>query len=141
MRVTWSASEDETRALAAALASELAPGDVVLLEGPLGAGKTLFAQALGRALGVRQPMTSPSYALVHRYELPDGGRLVHVDLYRLGDEVEVEALGLWDDVAQGAIVLVEWPDRSPSLTAEARVRVHLEDAGPTSRRVLISDGP
>jgi len=132
------ASEDATRAVARALAAALADGDVVLLEGPLGAGKTLFAQALAGALGVAGPVTSPTYALVNRYRRADGGRFVHVDLYRLGDEDEVAALGLWDDIAAGAIVAVEWPERSRELAEAARVRVVLEDRGVSARRVTIS---
>lgn len=132
------ASEEATRELARALAARLEDGDVVLLEGPLGAGKTLFAQALAAALGVEGPVTSPTYALVNRYARAGGGRFVHVDLYRLGDDDEVFALGLWDDIAAGAIVAVEWPERSPSLIAAARVRVGIEDLGPTARRITIT---
>ena len=96
-----------TRHLGAALGALLAPGDVVWLEGPLGAGKTFFARGLFRALGVPEaiPVTSPTFALVHEHE----GRVPirHLDLYRLGDVDELTELGL-DEALDECIVVVEW---------------------------------
>jgi len=102
------ATEDETRALARALSDALAPGDLLILEGPLGAGKTLLAGALVHALGVTEdePVQSPTFALVHEYE----GRLLilHADLYRLGSPEEVAELGFDERRDQGAVAIVEW---------------------------------
>jgi len=105
----------ETRCLGAAIARELRDGDLVLLAGDLGAGKTFLAAAIGRALGVRAALTSPTFALVHEYAARGGRTLVHADLYRvrgggLGDEVA--RLGLRDRRVEGAIVLVEWGEEA-----------------------------
>lgn len=99
-----------TRHLGAALGALLAPGDVVWLEGELGAGKTFFARGLFRALGVPEaiPVTSPTFALVHEHE----GRVPirHLDLYRLGDVDELSELGL-DEAIDECVVVVEWGAR------------------------------
>jgi len=102
------ANEHQTRALAERLAHALAPGDLLVLEGPLGAGKTLLAGALVHALGVPEdePVASPTFALVHEYE----GRVptLHADLYRLGSPDEVLELGFDERREQGAVAIVEW---------------------------------
>jgi tRNA threonylcarbamoyladenosine biosynthesis protein TsaE len=101
-----SASVADTRAIAAVLSDLFAPGDVVVLAGEMGAGKTAFAQGVGAGLGVLDPVTSPTFTLVHRY---DGGRLVmhHADVYRLDTMHELDDLGL-DEL--GGVVVVEWGD-------------------------------
>lgn len=125
------ADDDATAALGVRLAAVLRPGDLVLLGGDLGAGKTALARALIRALakdaGLDVP--SPSFALVQPYEAA-GRPILHADLYRLGSEHEIDELGLFD--RPDAIVLVEWPERAPSLAARATVRVEL--AVPADRR-------
>lgn len=95
----------ETMALGRRLASLLRAGDVILLSGGLGAGKTAFTSGLAEGLGVVEPVTSPSFVIVRRYEglLP----LVHVDVYRLGSSGEFEDLDLIDDAADGVLV-IEW---------------------------------
>jgi tRNA threonylcarbamoyladenosine biosynthesis protein TsaE len=101
----------DTRHLARALATRVAPGDLVLLDGALGAGKTFFTRAVLRALGVPEAerVTSPTFTLVHRYDLPSRQRLVlHADLYRLRDASELDALDLREGREDGATLLVEW---------------------------------
>ncbi len=102
-------SVDETRALAAALAELLQPGDVVLLSGEMGAGKTAFTQGLGAGLGVEARITSPTFTIAHTY---DGGRLRvhHLDVYRLEHLHEALDAGLAEMVDEGAVVVVEWGD-------------------------------
>lgn len=96
----------DTHAIAAVLAAVARPGDVVLLQGEMGAGKTAFVQGFAAALGVDEPVTSPTFTLVHTY---DSGRLVvhHADLYRLDRHGEVEDLALGELLDTGAL-LVEW---------------------------------
>jgi tRNA threonylcarbamoyladenosine biosynthesis protein TsaE len=107
------ASPDHTRALAARAADLLRGGEVLLLHGPLGAGKTCFVQGLCAALGIDDDVTSPTFTLANRYE----GRLVvhHLDFYRLGPEADLADIGvdaLLDEVDAGQAVLVaEWPER------------------------------
>jgi tRNA threonylcarbamoyladenosine biosynthesis protein TsaE len=133
----------ETEALGAALAAALRPGDVVLLHGEMGTGKTTFVRGALRALGVAGPVTSPTFTLGRRY---DGGRIpsAHLDLHRLSS-LEDEDPGLLDPyVEPDRVAFVEWPDAAGGeLAAQARIaaRVTLEHAGGDLRRVVIDEGP
>lgn len=113
-----------TRQLGAALGAILEPGDVVWLEGELGAGKTFFARGLLRALGVPEsiPVTSPTFALVHEHE----GRVPirHLDLYRLGDPDELVELGV-DEALRQAVIVVEWGARFRDAIAPRGVEIVL----------------
>jgi tRNA threonylcarbamoyladenosine biosynthesis protein TsaE len=106
-------SPDATASVAADLADRLRPGDVLALEGDLGAGKTHFARSLIQHLmaqaGTVEDVPSPTFTLVQTYDLP-GGEVWHADLYRLSDQQEVDELGLID-AFETEICLVEWPDR------------------------------
>jgi tRNA threonylcarbamoyladenosine biosynthesis protein TsaE len=105
----WSADETTTRAIGAAVAGLLGPGDVVGLAGDLGAGKTRLVQGAADALGVRGPVLSPTFMLVREY---DGDPpMHHVDAYRLSGPLELEDLGLEDVLSPDAVVFVEWADR------------------------------
>lgn len=119
---------DETRALAGALAELARPGDVIVLAGDLGAGKTAFAQGFGAALGVTEPITSPTFTLVNQYR----GRLElnHLDVYRLDQLAEVVDLGLPELLDEGGVTLIEWGDAiTPALAADyLEVRLRLGDA-------------
>lgn len=110
-------SADDTREMAALVAGLCRPGDVVLLSGDLGAGKTTFAQGFGKGLGVVEPVVSPTFTLVRNYS----GRLpfAHCDLYRLDHLQEVIDLGLPELLDEGAVALVEWGDvGAPALPAD-----------------------
>jgi len=103
--------QEETERLARVLAEELRPGDLVTLSGGLGAGKTTLARALIRILA-RDPgleVPSPTFTLLQGYDLPCGP-VVHADFYRLGGGQELVELG-WDEITEGAVALVEWPER------------------------------
>jgi tRNA threonylcarbamoyladenosine biosynthesis protein TsaE len=129
------ASPDETEALGAALAAELDPGDVVLVAGELGAGKTTFVRGAARALGVQEPVTSPTFTIGARYH----GRvpIAHLDLYRLGGDLEAEEPGLLEDyLTADAIAFVEWPDAAaPELSGRRLRYVRLAHAGGDARTV------
>jgi tRNA threonylcarbamoyladenosine biosynthesis protein TsaE len=116
-----SGSEDETRALGARLGRLLARGDIVLLSGPLGSGKTRFAQGIAAALGVSGRVASPTFVLINEYRgtMP----LFHADLYRL-EAVDVTDLAL-DELAASGVLVVEWPERANDWT-DAAVRVEFE---------------
>jgi tRNA threonylcarbamoyladenosine biosynthesis protein TsaE len=106
--VARTSSVGETHDLAAALAALAQPGDLFVLAGDLGAGKTAFVQGFGAGLGVTEPITSPTFTLAQQYE----GRLVvhHLDVYRLDQLGEVAELGLSELLDDGGVVLIEWGD-------------------------------
>ena len=108
MIVARTAGVDQTRALAAAVAELARPGDVVVLAGDLGAGKTAFAQGFAAGLGVTETVTSPTFIIARSYE--GRLRLHHLDVYRLDTLQEAEDLGLAELVDDAAVVLVEWGD-------------------------------
>ena len=105
---------EETWRVARDFAAELKPGDVVCLEGDLGAGKTTFTQGLAAHLGAKRAVTSPTFCLVVEHPT-DKFLLVHMDLYRLDDEDDVLTIGWEDYLARGAVLFVEWPDRAGDL--------------------------
>ena len=129
---------DETAGLAAALASCVVPGDVILLSGDLGAGKTHFARALIRSiLAEPEDVPSPSFTLVQTYETPRG-MVWHSDLYRITNVEEVEELGLFQAFEE-AICLVEWPDRLADLTPQDALTLSLSYGPSESERVLAAN--
>ena len=138
MAVNETSSPVETEALAAGLADGLQPGDVVLVSGDLGAGKTTFVRGAARALGVAVPVTSPTFTIARRYE--DGRVPVsHLDLFRLAglDDEEPELLA--EELAGDRIAFVEWPEQAGGDLGGANVvaRVRLEHLGGDRRRVII----
>ena len=122
-------SPEDTRALGEALGALLCPGHLVLLSGPLGAGKTVFVQGVAAGLGVTQRVTSPTFTLLHHYE-GEGGRclLVHADLYRLSEPGDWETLGLEDAAAQAPLV-VEWWERAPEAFPPGRLEIEVKIEG------------
>lgn len=130
---------EETWALAKELAKELNPGDVVCLEGDLGAGKTTFTQGLAAALGVPGRVTSPTFCIVQEHQSPDV-LLVHMDLYRLHGEEDVEAIGWEDYLSRGAIIAVEWPERAGALVPSSAYHVTFLHFREEKRRIAIDKG-
>ncbi len=132
-------SAEATRSLAAALAGVARQGDVVVLSGPLGAGKTTFAQGFARGLGVEGPVTSPTFTLVRQYPCRLG-ELLHADVYRLEHLAEVEDLGLAELVERG-VALVEWGDVAQPALSPVAWTVTLTITGDEEREVRVqSDG-
>ena len=111
---------------------------IIALSGDLGAGKTTLAQAICRGYGVTEPVTSPTYALVHEYAAP-ASPVFHIDLYRLSSPAELTNIG-WDDIiASPALVIVEWPERAGAAMPGNHVPIDLEFVpGDESRRVLLA---
>lgn len=133
-----------TARLAALIAGELRPGDLVTLSGALGSGKTAFARALIRAIADDPALEvpSPTYTLLQTYETARMA-IVHADLYRIADPSELEQIG-WDEAAETALVVVEWPERVPGALAETRVDItlSLDPRDPERRRARVhAHGP
>ena len=140
MIVARTKSADETRALAGELAPIVRTGDVILLAGDLGAGKTVFVQGLAQALGVRERVTSPTFVLSRQYEgdLP----VVHIDVYRLDHVQEVIDIGLAELVDDDCVVVIEWGDVIARAVGPNFLAVHLElpppEGAPDERSVTIT---
>ena len=134
-----SASPEATEALGAKLAALLRPGDVVAVEGELGSGKTTFVRGACRALGVTQPVTSPTYTIGNRYEAET--TVSHLDLYRL-ERMSASDWGDLEPYFDGAIVFVEWPEVGAGVIPGPRVAVRLEHVEEETRRIVVnSDDP
>ena len=130
-----STSPEETERIAAALAAELRVGDVVTVAGDLGTGKTTFVRGACRALGVRGPVTSPTYTIGNRYE--GDVAVSHLDLYRFGALTETD----WGDLEsyfENAVVFVEWPEAGNEFLPAPRAEIRLQHAGETLRLIKLS---
>jgi tRNA threonylcarbamoyladenosine biosynthesis protein TsaE len=131
--VTRSLTQDELEAEGEVLGRGLRPGEVVTFEGDLGAGKTTFIKAVARGLGVAGPATSPTYALVHRYQ-GSRGPVFHLDCFRLRSPDEAADLDWEGLMSEGDAILVEWPERAGSWLPAPSRRFRLShDADPTHR--------
>jgi tRNA threonylcarbamoyladenosine biosynthesis protein TsaE len=125
----------ETRSVAAALGRMLRVGDLVVLSGDLGAGKTTFVQGVARALGVEEPVTSPTFTIVQEYDA--SVPIAHVDVYRLQRIQELHDFG-FEEMLEDRVVLVEWGDMVTPVLPSDRVEVHLEmDQDPETRLITI----
>jgi tRNA threonylcarbamoyladenosine biosynthesis protein TsaE len=126
-----------TAEVAAGLAGELGPGDVVLVEGELGAGKTTFVRGACRALGIEGPITSPTFALANRYRAAGGLIVSHLDLYRLGGLDAEDPDLLADYLGPDRLAFVEWPRDARAELGPVRLRVTLEHLGGDRRRIEV----
>lgn len=129
-------SPDETAAVGEQLGRLLRPGDVLLLQGPLGAGKTRLTQGLVRGAGARGPVTSPTFVLVNEYRGPL--TVYHVDLYRIEKERDVESLGLEEYFAAGGATVVEWPERAWDALPDEHLLVVFDYAGDEDRSLAFT---
>jgi tRNA threonylcarbamoyladenosine biosynthesis protein TsaE len=136
LSVIRSESAEETEAIGARLAGELEPGDVVAVSGEVGAGKTTLIRGAARALGVSEPIVSPTFTIGRRYRAPYGVSVSHLDLYRLADLSAEEPWLLDDYLTQDAISFVEWPEGAAELSITHRVR--LEHAGGDLREIEVA---
>lgn len=135
MSATCTQSAADTERAGAELASHLEPGDLVLVTGELGAGKTTFVRGACRALGIEAPIVSPTFTIGRRYETPNGHVVAHLDLYRLAD-MDAEEEGLLDDyLTPDAFAFVEWPAVAASDLPAPAVRVEIRHAGGDEREI------
>ena len=131
-------SPEETEALGAALAQKLLPGAVIAYRGDLGAGKTAFTRGLARGLGIKDPVTSPTYTIVNEYfdgRLP----LFHFDMYRLASSEDLWDIGWEDYLLRGGICAVEWSENVADAMEEPII-VTIQKTGEDSRRITIEGG-
>ena len=131
MAVFISSSEGETFRWAEEYAKTLRPGDTVLLDGEMGAGKTVIAKGIAKGLGILEEVTSPTYAYINSYE----GRFFHFDCYRIQSERQAWELGFADYFELGGICLVEWSENIAGLLPEAVKRVAVKKLGETQREI------
>lgn len=131
-----SRSAEDTERIAAELAARLVPGDVVLLAGELGAGKTTFVRGAARALGVSDPVTSPTFAIGNLYTAP-GAEIAHIDLYRL-DSIDVTDEAVLEDfLGPARIAFIEWPHDELAALPAVRAVVELAHAGGDRRELSV----
>lgn len=137
MRKVVTKSEEETRGVARGLAAGFTGGEVVLLSGELGAGKTVFAKGVAEALGITDDVKSPTFTLSCEYS--GRLRLVHIDAYRLSDGAEAEACGIDENFGEaGTVCLIEWPSRIQSILPRKRISVEIVRTGDTEREITIN---
>jgi tRNA threonylcarbamoyladenosine biosynthesis protein TsaE len=136
-RIVDTADPAETEAFGAELAENLKDGDVVLVRGELGAGKTTLVRGAARALGVSDPVTSPSFSIGHRYRAGESLTVSHLDLYRLAGLEHEDPDLLADYLGEGRIAFVEWPPDAERELDGARVLVSLSHRGADCRRIEV----
>lgn len=137
--VVVSASAAETRRLGRCLGRLLRPGDLVLLSGPFGAGKTLLTKGIALGMGIREQVTSPSFTLVNQYRRPDrrGAALYHVDLYRIGSPGEAFDFGLDEYLGGEAVCVIEWPEQVRQALPPERLEIELAFLGSSGRTLRL----
>lgn len=123
---------EQTRQLGERLGSALRTGDVICLQGELGAGKTTFVQGIAQGWGSLDSVSSPTFILVNAYRRADGGQIFHMDAYRLDSTGEAEELDLDSMLAEGALI-VEWPERMQGLIPNERLWVEFTQSGEEER--------
>ena len=131
-------SPDETFALGKNLASILKKGSVVALKGPLGAGKTCLAKGIARGLGIKEELTSPSYAIICEYDFQKGSRLFHIDAYRLNGNEDFSAIGGEEIIFGNGISVIEWSERIPAFIPEGALMVEIQILDDEKRHINIS---
>ena len=136
VRIVDTADPTETEAFGAELAADLREGDLVLVRGELGAGKTTLVRGAARALGVSDPVTSPSFSIGHRYRA-DGLVVSHLDLYRLAGLEQEDPDLLADYLGEGRIAFVEWPPDAERELVGARLLISLSHQGEDRRRIEV----
>ncbi|MCG8482395.1 MAG: tRNA (adenosine(37)-N6)-threonylcarbamoyltransferase complex ATPase subunit type 1 TsaE [Clostridia bacterium] len=134
MQQIISHSEDETREIGKKIAQQLNKGDILCLKGDLGAGKTLLSKSIAHAFGVKEPVTSPTFTIVHQYE----GRfpLYHFDVYRIHDIDEMYEIGIEEYLYGDGVCLIEWADKIQEILPEESIWIELSRGEGDNDRIL-----
>lgn len=136
--VCVSSCEADTENFGAEVARTCPRGSVILLDGDLGAGKTVFSRGFARALGIDEPVSSPTYTIVQEYELPERGRLYHLDLYRISGVDAALAFGVDEFLNDpSSYALVEWPERIAGILPDDAIRITLKHIGEGRREIKL----
>jgi tRNA threonylcarbamoyladenosine biosynthesis protein TsaE len=125
----------ETDQVAAQLVAQYATKQVWVFKAPMGAGKTTLIAAIGRALGIQQAMSSPTFSIMNEYQI-QGKLIYHMDWYRLDSEAEARQAGVEAALEEADLSLVEWPEKAPSLVPDDALVVTIELIDPNQRRIL-----
>jgi tRNA threonylcarbamoyladenosine biosynthesis protein TsaE len=125
----------ETDQVAAQLVAQYATKQVWVFKAPMGAGKTTLIAAIGRALGIQQAMSSPTFSIMNEYQI-QGKLIYHMDWYRLESEAEARQAGVEAALEEADLSLVEWPEKAPSLVPDDALVVTIELIDPNQRRIL-----
>ena len=136
--VCVSSCEADTENFGAEVARACPRGSVILLDGDLGAGKTVFSRGFARALGIDEPVSSPTYTIVQEYDLPERGRLYHLDLYRISGVQAALAFGVDEFLNDpSSYALVEWPERISGIIPGNAIKIRLKHTGESQREISV----
>ncbi|MCL5269756.1 MAG: tRNA (adenosine(37)-N6)-threonylcarbamoyltransferase complex ATPase subunit type 1 TsaE [bacterium] len=130
-----SASPAQTIRVGRAIGRACRGGEIILLDGPLGAGKTCLANGIARGLNIEGPLISPTYVILRTYASPRGLKLHHLDFYRLSGDDDLASVGLEDCFGEDAVILAEWPGQCPGAFEEFTLALRLEPLDETVRRI------
>ena len=128
---------EQTDQIAAQLVKKYANQPVWVFQAPMGAGKTTLIAAIGKALGIQEAMSSPTFSIMNEYEV-QGKLIYHMDWYRLENEAEARQAGVEAAMEEADLSLVEWPEKAPNLVPENAVVIHIEILDPNHRRIFIN---
>ncbi len=128
---------DQTANIAAQLVKNYASKPVWVFQAPMGAGKTTLIAAIGKAMGIREAMSSPTFSIMNEYEI-NGKLIFHMDWYRLESEAEARQAGVEAAMDEADLSLVEWPEKAPNLVPEDAVVLNIEILDPNHRRIFVS---
>lgn len=128
---------DQTNETAAQLVQQYAIVPVWVFQAPMGAGKTTLIAAIGKAMGIQEPMSSPTFSIMNEYQV-QGKLIYHMDWYRLENEADARQAGVEAALDEADISLVEWPEKAPNLVPDNAVVMHIEILDPNRRRIYIN---
>ncbi len=128
-------SADQTEDLGIRLGRNAHPGTIIVLEGPLGSGKTTITKGIAKGLGIEEIVTSPSFTIMAEYEGPIP--MVHVDLYRTGSDEELELLGLREKLATDSVCVIEWGEKAEAFVPAGGIRIRLEILADGARKIVL----